>query len=471
MEQEEIIHLDQAKSPFETERIGKLIAKFAIPSIISLLVSSLYNIVDQIFIGQGVGYLGNAATNVAFPFVTLTLAVGLLIGDGAAANFSLHLGKGQPEISEKCVGNTITMSAIVSILFMLVGFLFTDPLLHFLGATEKSLPYAQEYIRIILIGFPFWVMGIGIGTLIRADGSPKYAMISMLAGAITNVILDPVFIFVCNWGVGGAAFATILGQIVTFVISIFYFKKFKTVKPKIADCKLDFQVVRRICSLGISSFITQVAIAVVMIVMNNILVRYGTLSKYGPDIPLAALGIVMKVNQIMCSIIIGTAAGTQPIVGFNYGARNYKRVKKTFLISVGLATMVSIVFWVLFQTCTQGIINIFGQEEALYNEFAQKCFHIFLSVQFFTGFQISAGIFFQAIGKPVKAAATSLSRQILFLVPLLIILPIYMGIEGALYAGPVADTMAFLLSFILILFEIRKLNRQAIAADLDLLEI
>lgn len=448
------------KSIYETESIGKLISKFAIPCVISLLVNSLYNIVDQIFIGRGVGYLGNAATNVAFPFVIISMAFSFLIGDGSAAFLSLRLGQGEHKQAKKGVGSAITMIFIVGILFMIFGYIFKNPLLLLFGATEKVMPFAQDYIGIILFGLPFSMVSISLNSIIRADGSPQFAMFSMLIGAVINTILDPIFIFEFNMSVQGAAIATVIGQIVSFLVSLSYFKKFKSIKFEKSDLKIDFNISKTVLSFGISSFINQIAITVVMIVMNNSLKYYGALSQYGSEIPLSALGIVMKVNQILISVVVGIAIGSQPIIGYNYGAKNYDRVKKTLLTSVVIASFFTVTGFIMFEFFPQTIVNIFGQEDALYNEFATKCFKIFLVFCVFTGFQIISGIFFQAIGKPLKSALISLSRQIVFFVPAVLILPQILGLEGCLYAGPLADLLSFLLAFVFIILEIISLNKK-----------
>ena len=458
----------QDSSYFATERIGKLIAKFAVPCVVSMLVNSLYNIVDQIFIGQGVGYLGNAATNVAFPLVTISLAIALLIGDGCAAYFSLKLGEGKNEEAARGVGNTITMLTIAGILFFIFGMLLLKPMLHLFGATETVFPYAEAYTRVIIIGLPFVLVGAGLNSVVRADGSPRFSMAAMIVGAIINTILDPIFIFIFGWGVSGAAFATILGQIATFVITMFYLVRFKNITLKKEYLKLKGKICKMVCSLGISSCVNQLAVTVVVIVTNNVLAYYGAMSPYGAEIPLSAIGIVMKVNQILMSILIGIGVGSQPIIGYNYGAQNYDRVKKTFFMSAGIATVFACIGFLLFQFCTQGIVNIFGQEDALYNDFALRTFRVFLAVCFLNGFQMVTSIFFQAIGKPLKATLISLSRQILFLIPLFIILPAFTGVTGALYAGPIADAMAFLLALVLVMFEMKHLNLLAKTGKLEL---
>lgn len=327
------------QNPLGTEKISKLIKQFAIPCIISLIVSSLYNIVDQIFIGQGVGYLGNAATNIVFPFTVVTMAFSLMIGDGASAYLSLSLGKNDKKSANKGVSNGIVVSAMLGILFLVIGLVFREGLLKIFGVTENSYEYAKVYMTYIVLGMPFFMLTNSLNSMIRADGSPGYAMATMLAGAILNIILDPIAIFVLHMGVKGAAIATIIGQIVSGIMSILYIKKFKSVTITKESLKLEWKTLKKICSLGISSFITQVAITVVIIILNQTLSKYGAESKYGSDIPLSALGIVMKVNQIVNSIVIGLAAGAQPIIGFNFGAKKYDRVLKTygFAIKVGLA--------------------------------------------------------------------------------------------------------------------------------------
>jgi len=453
----------------ETEMLGKapvprLIMKYAVPSVISLLVNSLYNIVDQIFIGQGVGYLGNAATNVIFPITVIVLAFALLIGDGAAAYLSLKLGEGEKDNARRGVGNALTLLIAFGILFLILGILFLEPLCHLFGATENSLPYAMDYGRIIVLGLPFVMVGTGLNSCIRAEGSPKVAMLSMILGAVTNTVLDPIFIFVFNWGVEGAAWATIIGQIVTFVISTSYLGKLKTLRLTRNDLKPDFKTSKTLMGYGISSFITQIAVTLSILVANNMLVAYGSASVYGPDIPLAAFGIVMKVNQILMSFMIGFGIGAQPIIGFNYGAKNYGRVRQAYLISVVCATAVAAAGFILFQFFPQSIINLFGSEDGLYNGFAQSSFRIFLLLCILNGFQMVTGIFFQALGKPVKSAAISLSRQIIILVPAMLILPRFLGVEGVLWAGPAADGIAFIIALIFSVGEMKRLS-SAMAAQ------
>ncbi len=450
--------VSQSKSPFATEPIGRLIVKFAVPCVISLLVNSLYNIVDQIFIGWGVGYFGNGATNVVFPITIIALALSMMIGDGGAAYLSLKLGEGDVASAKKGVGNAIVMVTAVSILLLVVFLIFIDPILTLFGATEALRPYALEYGYIIGIGLPFTMIPTALNSMIRADGSPKYAMFSMVLGAVINTVFDPIFIFVLHMGVQGAAIATVMGQVASFVVSIIYITRFKTFHFDKVMFRLKRRVCQNILTLGISSFITQIAITIVMALTNNLLAAYGAASVYGPEIPLTAMGIVMKVNQILISILVGIATGAQPIIGYNYGAKNFERVKKAFDIALVASEIVSVIAFLVFQFAPMSVVSVFGSEEGLYNEFAVMSFRIFLMLCPLTGFQTVAAIYLQAIGKPVKSAILSLSRQIIFFVPTIIILPLFLGVTGVLWTGPVADGLAFVLALGLILYERKQLK-------------
>lgn len=447
------------------EKIGKLIKKFSIPCIISMLVNSLYNIVDQIFIGQGVGYLGNGATNVVFPLVMVGLAFSLMFGDGASAYLSLKLGEKKNKEAEVGIGNGILISAIVSILFCFITLIFLPLFLKLFGCTENLQSYAMTYGRIIAIGFPFSMIGTTLNSVIRADGSPKYSMISMIAGAVLNTILDPIFIFVFNKGVAGAAVATVISQIVTFALNIMYIKRFKTIKISKECFKLNKDTCKKITTLGISSFIMQMSIVCVMTVENNLLGKYGLDSKFGAEIPITVLGIVMKISQILNSIIIGIAAGSQPIFGYNYGAKKYDRVKETLKLVLGSSVIISTIAFILFQTIPDKLILIFGSGDENYIEFACLSFRIYLLLCIFNGIQIPSGIFFQAIGKSTKSAILSLSRQIIILIPAMVILGSMYGIIGVLSAGPVADGIAFILAFVFLAKEYKNLKDGAKVKD------
>lgn len=440
------------------EKIGKLIRKFSIPCIISLLVNSLYNIVDQIFIGWGVGYLGNGATNVVFPLTMICLAFSLMFGDGASAYLSLKLGEKKKEEAGKGVANGIAMSVIIALIMCVITLGFLPQLLNVFGCTDNLREYALKYGYIIAIGLPFMMIGTTLNSIIRADGNPKYAMTSMVSGAILNTMLDPIFIFVFKMGVEGAAIATVISQILTFIINICYIKKFKSVTLNKESFKIKASVARKVAMLGISSFITQMSIVVVMAFENNLLGKYGGQSKFGSEIPITVLGIVMKISQILNSIIIGIAAGAQPIIGYNYGAGKYDRVKRTLKTVLGLSVIISTIAFILFQTIPDKLISIFGSGDANYMEFACIAFRTYLMLVICNGIQIPSGIFFQAIGKSIKSAVLSLSRQILFLIPAMVTFGKLWGIDGILYAGPFADGLAFLIASTLLILEVKHLR-------------
>ena len=452
---------EEKQSIFATEPIGRLIVKFAVPCVISLVVNALYNIDDQIFTGWGVGYLGNGATNIVFPITIIALALAVLIGDGGAAFLSLKLGKGDAESVKKGLANSIVMVVIAGVLILVVFLAFMDPILTLFGATDALRDYAREYGYVIAIGLPFTMISTALNAMIRVDGSPKFAMFSMLLGAVINTVFDPIFIFVFGMGVRGAAIATVMGQVASFIVSVVYIPRFKTIQLNKSAFRLSGKICGNILSLGVSSFITQIAITIVMVLFNNLLKNYGAASVYGSEIPLTAMGIVMKVNQIMLSVLVGIAIGAQPVIGFNYGSKNFARVKKAFLIAIAAAETVAVICFFIFQFAPMAIVYLFGSEEGLYNEFAVKCFRIFLMLCPLNGFQTVAAIYLQAIGKPVKSAIVTLSRQIVFLVPVAIILPIYMGVTGVLWSGPVADALAFVLSFFLIMYEMKQLKHSA----------
>ena len=442
------------------EKISKLLLSFSVPCIISLIVNALYNIVDQIFIGWGVGYLGNGATNVVFPITVICLAFALMFGDGSSAYLSLKLGENKKEEAKKGVCNGILACAIISIILCAIILIFLPQLLNIFGCTDSLRQYALDYGFVIALGIPFMMIGTTLNSIIRADGSPKYSMVSMVIGAIINIILDPIAIFTFNMGVKGAAIATIVSQIVSFIVNIMYIKRFKSIKVDKKSFKFEFLRAKTVAMLGVSSFITQMAIVIVICVQNKLFKKYGVNSKFGADIPITVLGIVMKINQILSSIIIGIAAGSQPIVGFNYGARKYKRVKETIKIVLISSLCVSCIAFILFQTIPDKLISIFGSGDELYNEFACLAFRVFLMLTLFNGIQIASGIFFQAIGKPAKSAFLTLSRQILFFTSAAIILSNIFGVMGVLYAGPVSDGLAFLVSATLLIFERRSLNKK-----------
>ena len=437
------------------EKIGKLIKKFSIPCIISLLVNSLYNIVDQIFIGWGVGYIGNGATNVVFPITMLCLAFALMFGDGSSAYLSLKLGEKNKKEASKGVLNGILISVIVAVLLCAIIIGFLPQILNLFGCTEALRNDAMGYGFFVALGLPFMMIGTTLNSIIRADGSPKYSMASMVTGAILNIILDPIFIFVFKMG---AAIATTISQFVTFAMNVAYLRRLKTIKITKKDIRLKPSVVLKVSMLGISSFITQMSIVLVIAFENNLLGKYGAESEFGSEIPITVLGIVMKISQILNSIIIGIAVGAQPILGYNYGAQNYDRVRKALKYVLGLSLIVSTIAFLLFQLIPDKLILIFGSGNELYIEFACYAFRTYLMLCICNGIQIPAGIFFQAIGKGVKSAVISLSRQILFLIPAMVIFGATFGIHGILYAGPLADGLAFVVASVLLILQVRKLK-------------
>lgn len=444
------------------ENIKTLMKKFSIPCIISLVVNALYNIVDQIYIGWGVGYLGNGATNIIFPITVVALAFALMLGDGTSAYLSLKLGEKKKDEAKKGVCNGIISSVIVSLLLCIICLIFLPKLIYLFGCTKALKKFALEYGYVIALGLPFVMIGTTLNSIIRADGSPKYAMTSMVTGAILNIILDPIFIFVFHMQVKGAAIATVISQIVTFIMNIAYLRKFKSITLTKKDYKFNLNITKNIAMLGISSFITQMSIVIVIAVQNNMLAKYGVYSKYGTEIPITVIGIVMKINQILNSIIIGIAAGSQPIIGYNYGASNYKRVKETLKYVIKVSLFVGLVAFILFQTIPEQLISIFGSGSKLYNEFACLTFRIMLLLTICNSVQIVSGIFFQAIGKSGKSAFLSLSRQILFLIPAMIMMSSIIGVKGVLYAGPIADGLAFIISVILLIKENKNLNKKEV---------
>ncbi len=460
---------DNSLAMFEKEPIVKLMLKFALPAIAAMVVNSIYNIVDQIFIGQGVGMLGNAATNLTFPLVTISMAIGTMIADGCVAYFSLKLGQRSYDEAARTMGNGIAISLLAGLFITLSMELFLQPVLKLCGGntvSAQTFEYAVEYARITLIGIPFVCVSMTVSSIIRAQGSPRYAMLCNIAGCITNIILDAWFVLGLRWGVAGAAWATIIGQALNFVLAIAYIPRLKGIQFRLEYAKLRTKTVFSFLPLGISSFFTQFGSTIVVICMNNLIVTYGAESIYGPDIPLAAQGIVMKVNSIIVSVMVGLGIGSQPIVGYNYGARNFRRVKETYLKTIVIGLAVGVVGWACFQLFTQSIVNLFGQESELYNQFALKCFHIFLAVIFLTGFIIPSGIFFQSIGKPTKAMICTLTRQLIYFLPAAFVLGHIMGIEGLLYAGPVGDILASATIAILVAGEMRILNRDIKNTDI-----
>lgn len=447
-----------SKNKLATDNIKSLIAAFAIPAIISNLVSSLYNIIDQIFIGQAVGMLGNAATNVAFPLTTIVVGISLLLGIGSASKFNLEMGRKNDRLAKNYIGNGIVYLFIAGVLLTTFTLIFLEPLVILFGATGNVLPYALTYTRITALGFPFAVMIIGGGQFIRADGSPKYAMFTTLSGAILNIILNPIFIFTLNLGIAGAAIATIIGQGISALLIVNYFRNFETITLEKEDFIPKFDILKVIIALGAASAINQMALASVQTVLNNTLTHYGAMSQYGSDIPLAVVGIITKVNTLYYGLLIGIAQGTQPIFGFNYGAKDYERVKATLFVALKLVIGIGLIGFVAFQVFPRQIIAIFGNGNELYYQFGVRYLRIFLFFTILNGVQLLTSSFFTSIGKSSRGIFLSLTRQVLFLLPLVIILPRFFGIDGVVYAGPISDFAAIALAITLLANEIKKIN-------------
>lgn len=443
-------------NPLGTEPINKLLKQFAVPSIIAMLVGAMYNIVDQFFIGRSVGELGNAATNVAFPLSISCVALALLFGIGGASSFNLAMGKGESEEAVYYTGNAAVMLFGSGVILLIITQLFLTPMMKFFGAPANVLDYAKIYTRITSIGFPFLILANGGGHLIRADGSPKFTMICNLTGAVINTVLDAVFVFGFNMGIAGAAYATIIGQVVSGGMAFYYLRHYKTAAIRKEHLKIRKKYIRRIASLGAAPCSNQLAMMVVQIVMNNSLTYYGALSSYGQAIPLASAGIITKVNQVFFSFIIGISQGLQPIVSFNYGAKKYNRVKKAYISAISYGFGLALVAFLVFQVLPRQIISLFGDGSDMYYKFAISYFRIFLFFTFLNFLQPITSNFFTAIGKPHKGIFLSLTRQIIFLLPLILILPLFIGIDGILYAGPIADFVAGMVAVIMVLKEMKE---------------
>lgn len=445
-------------NPLGTEQIGKLLRGFAIPGIISMVINSLYNMVDQVFIGQGVGMLGNGAINIIAPISTVAIAIASLFGDGLATYFSLQLGKGETKRASRAVGNSIISGTVVSFLLTAIVLVFLNPLCRIFGATDNIMPYALEYGRIIVCGFPFVIVAVIINGVVRADGSPKFSMVSMMMGSILNVFLDPLFIFVFKMGVSGAAIATIVSQFLNLVLNVAYLFRFKNIKLNRESFRFQFSFAGMLASLGVASCLNTMTSTIVAIVSNNMLTRYGAMSVYGADIPITVFGLCMKVSMLFFSVAMGISSASRPILGFNYGAGKYGRVRETFRLTLTFTTIVMVVAWVVYMVFPLRLIRIFGTESVLYEEFAVKCFRIYLLANFLGGMQLCAGTLFQAIGHPAKATVVSLAKQAIFYIPAMLVLAKVFGLIGILLAGPVAEVLAFFLAVVLTLKELKNMD-------------
>lgn len=446
------------RNPLATEKIPKLVLKYAIPMIISQLVSSLYNIVDQIFIGHSVGIIGNSATTVCLPIVNVCAAIALLFGVGGASNFSIKMGQDRKEEAAHFAGNAMFFLTVCGTVFSVLVSIFLKPVIIFLGATAKNLTYALTYARIVSFGIPFLIISTGGSVIIRADRSPKYSMASTLTGAIINCILDPIFIFVFNMGIAGAAYATVIGQVVSAIMVLRYFPRYRSVKLERHNFKPKTEYLKAIVSLGMSAGIGQVAMTIVTVLLNNSLRYYGGLSAYGSDIPIACVGVLTKVNIISFAFAIGIAQGCQPINGFNFGAEKYDRVRQTFMTALIAVTTISTVIYILIQAFPLQVIKIFGNGSEEYYRFAIKYLRTYMVLAFANGIQPLVSNFFTSIGKAKKGVWISLTRQVLFYIPLLLILPRFLGVDGILYTGPISDFAAVTFALILAFKELKHLK-------------
>lgn len=460
------MEMNQENQVLGEEKISKLLVKFSIPCVMGLLISALYNIIDQIFIGNSeLGYLGNAATGVSFPVICIANAFAWCVGDGAASYLSICAGRKDSDNAHKCVGTGITVTFLISAVLVLICELFAHPLMALFGASSQTLDMAVKYFRIVAAFFPFYLLLNVMNSMIRADGSPTYAMVAMLTGAIINIILDPVFIFLLKWGIAGAAWATVIGQTASFAVCAVYFFRPKTFRLGMGSFIPDKAVLRSTVSLGAATFVTQISIVVLSLVSNMTLAHFGALSKYGPDIPISVFSIQTKVYTVVCNIVTGIVLGGQPIFGYNYGARKMDRVRETYRLVLRATLIVGISAMLIFELCPQVVIGIFGSGDALYQEFAIKTFRIYLSLTAITCLVKMTAVFFQSIGKSIHAVVASLIRDIICFTPLALILPWAMekvapgtGIHGILYAAPISDLVAVVVILGLTVPFFRKLN-------------
>lgn len=448
------------ENPLGVRPVKRLLFSFSIPAIISCLVNSVYNIVDQIFIGQGVGYLGNAATTIAFPLMTIIMAFATLIGSGGSAYAALRLGEGRKREALLTLNNLLVIAIGLGILLAATGLIFLKPILTLFGATETTMPYAIDYTSIVLMGVPFSVISIALSNMARTDGHPRMSMYGILIGAALNTVLDPIYIFVLDWGVKGAAIATITAQFVSTVVLCYYFLRKGNMRFTRRYMKPVGRVWYKIFSLGISSGITSLVACIMQVVMNNSLVYYGNQTEITGDVALSAMGIVMKIAMILASVCIGFGIGAQPILGFNLGAKKYTRVRHTYLLAVSIATGSILIGWAVCQLAPHLVLSLFGKENQTFTDFAVRCLRIYLGGIFCAGFQIVSTNYFQATGQPLKASLLSMLRQLILLILLLLILPLFFGLNGLLYAGPCADIGSAVIVALFILPEMRKLNRR-----------
>lgn len=449
---------DVSSHPLASAGLGGLLLKYGLPSIIAMIVGALYNIVDQIFIGHSVGMLGNAATNVAFPLGTICMSLSLLLGIGGASNFNLEMGRGNRENAGRIAANAITFMGLFGLFMFVVVRLFLARILDAFGATPEVMPYALTYTSIVSLGMPFMIMSIGCTHLIRADGSPRYSMICNVTGALMNVVLNSILMFGLDMGIAGAAWGTVISQFLSWLLAVRYITRYKSVPLLKSYFVPRLSKLAKISSLGAGMCFNQLSMMCVQVTLNNVLTHYGALSAYGANVPLAASGIITKVNMIFIAVVVGLAQGGQPIIGFNYGARNYARVRRTFKLIISASTSLSFVVFLCFQLFPSEIISLFGDGSDEYFRFVERYFRIFLFMTVANGVQPVTANFFTSIGKATRGVFMSLTRQILFLLPLVIIFPRFWGVDGVMYAGPVADTATLCLAAVFLFREFREMR-------------
>ena len=465
--------MDTGNQFLATERIGKLMRQYAIPCIISLLVGALYNIVDQIFIANAsyLGSYGNAANTVVFPLTVVALAIAVMIGDGCCAFVSMALGRNEVDKAKRSVGNAVVLSIAGSLVLTAIYLVFADGIIAMFGGTvnEETFRHAQEYFFYITLGIPFYMFGQAMNPVIRADGNPKFAMISTLAGAVINIILDPIFIFCFKWGMMGAAVATVIGQVATALLAVWYLLHMKVIRPAKTDFALSGSVCGRMLTLGITSFLSQISLVAAMAAINNMLRKYGALdavfgqAQYA-QIPMAVVGIVMKFFQIVISIVVGVAAGCIPIVGYNMGAGKTLRVRDLFTRLLVAEALVGAVALVLAEGFPRQLIAIFGaaNESSYYTAFAVKAFRTYLCMMILACVNKACFIFLQAVGKALASTLLSMFREVVFGVGFALLLPVFFGLDGVLYSMPVSDILTFVISAIIIMKTYRELNVEGV---------
>ena len=439
-----------------TKNPWPLMIELSIPAVLGMVVVGLYNMMDSIFVGQMVGDVQMGAISVSYPLTLINAGSAAMLGVGSASVLSRAIGKKDENTIKKIMGNLVAMVLLLSVIYTVVGMVFTRQLLSLTGASDNILNYAEKYLRIVFAGSLFVNFFQSANMVIRGEGQLKRAMTIIASGAILNIILDPIFIFACDWGIAGAAWATVIGQIFSFILALRYLWRFQTIHFEKESFLLDIKESLKICSMGISSSSNQIAVTVIQIIQYNSLTYYGALTKYGTDIPLAACGIVMKTNAIILAIVVGISQGTQPIIGFNYGAGQYHRVREAYMLAVKWNLVVSTIAFIAFQFFPQSIISLFGDGDELYFEFAVLFMRTYLFMVLVNGVQLLSSSFFTAIGKSLRGALLALTRQTFFLIPLTLLLPLRFGIMGVLLAGPIADFSAFVLSIVLVGTELRK---------------